>query len=660
MNNSSPATDKQSVVEIRDVSMAYKLYKRPIDMLKETIFGGIRHDTFWAVRDVSLSVHEGERLGIIGHNGAGKSTLLQMIAGNLTPTRGSVIVNGRISSLLSMTPAWNGEESGLENIKFNLLVQGVKPAAISSLVEDIIDFTDLGPFIYQPVKTYSSGMSARLSFAIATAVDPEILIVDEVLGAGDGYFAGRAARRMQKMCDRGKALLFVSHSTGAVRMMCDTCVWIENGQVRLKGPVETVVRQYEEDVLRQQDESMREGNRRRLAAQHRIVTPEEIGEEGLFRLRIRPVRDDPRITETHYVRNIVVSIGQDRFEVPIGVVDIRRDDTRASLDLHSCEWGRISERHGIECRALLPRTGVRKGGHILFKLPEQAAANVQSIEVSLEVSSEGSGEALTIDYVDLESVEWRRMETIVAKRIDKEWTRIEVKGIIAAPISPTTRAARSELEQIAVPNESNGAVAVNDPTTLDGPREIDSPGVAVRKMAVGMAIARARTLVQSPVTISEVALEVDGRRALSVNELQPFLIRVSLEHHEPLAAVSVNLNIIRSDGAYVFYQPSGLDDRNIVNFRGRSEVRFRFDPNPFGCGDYEANVFATNGFSWQNIPPSEIFDRSVGNLVFRVNLARPISFGLINLIVPVSIDLSTSQTDASLQGDTAPRVTHGF
>ena len=167
-------------------------------------------------------------------------------------------------------PSWNPDETGLENIKFNLLIQGVDPREIPEKIDDIVDFTDLGPFIYQPLKTYSTGMSARLAFAIATAIDPEILILDEVLGAGDGYFAGRAARRMQTMCDRGKALLFVSHATAAVRMICDTCIWLENGQVRLRGPVETVVRQYEEDILRQQDETLREGNRCRLQAQHRL------------------------------------------------------------------------------------------------------------------------------------------------------------------------------------------------------------------------------------------------------------------------------------------------------------------------------------------------------------------------------------------------------
>src|SRR5207249_2693382 len=132
---------------------------------------------------------------------------------------------------------------------------------------------------------------------------------------------------------------------------------------------------------------------------------------------------------------------------------------------------------------------------------------------------------------------------------------------------------------------------------------------------------------RKPVEILEVAVLVDGRKVMSIDEMQPFTIRATLQHHEAVSRVSVNLNVIRSDGAYVFYQPSGLVAQNIEEFAGRSVVEFEFDPNPFGAGHYEINMFATNGFSWDNCPPSDIYDRSIGTCVFQVNLARPISFG---------------------------------
>ena len=280
MNDMSPPVRRAPVIDVQNVSMAYKLYARPVDALKEAILGGVRHDTFWAVRDISLSVYEGERIGIVGPNGAGKSTLLQMIAGNLTPTTGRVSVNGRISSLLSMVPAWNGEETGIQNIRFNLFMQGASEKHIPVLIEEIIDFTELGPFIFHPVKTYSTGMGARLAFLIATAVEPDILIIDEVLGTGDGYFAGKAYQRMQEFCARGRALLFVSHSTAAVQQMCDKVIWIHNGAVRLHGDAEYVLTRYEADFRRAEDEALRSKHIATAAKRAAAIMPGEIPDRG--------------------------------------------------------------------------------------------------------------------------------------------------------------------------------------------------------------------------------------------------------------------------------------------------------------------------------------------------------------------------------------------
>ena len=188
----------QTVIEIENLSVSYQMYAKPVDQLKELVLGGIRHETFWALRDISLKVKEGERVGIVGPNGAGKSTLLKVISGTMSATNGQVKTYGRISSLLSMVPAWNEEETGIENIKFNLLLNGVPEKRIPDLVEEISDFTELGPFLFNPVKTYSTGMGARLSFGIATATEPDILIIDEVLGTGDGYFAWKAMKRICK------------------------------------------------------------------------------------------------------------------------------------------------------------------------------------------------------------------------------------------------------------------------------------------------------------------------------------------------------------------------------------------------------------------------------------------------------------------------------
>lgn len=580
-------------ISIRDVSVAFKFYDKPLEMLKEVLFGRSRHSNFWALRNVNIEVREGERVGIIGHNGAGKSTLLQAVAGRLTPTSGEIIVNGKISSLLSLVPAWNAEDTGLENIRFNLEMQGVEAGRIDALVEDIVDFTDLGPFIHQPVKTYSSGMSSRLSFAIATAVDPEILIVDEVLGTGDGYFAGRAARRMQQMCARGKALLFVSHSTAAVRMMCDTCIWLENGEIRLQGPAEMVLRRYEEDILRQQDDSIREGTRRRLNAQRHLLKEDEIDSSGLLRLRLRADAEEARVVSTHYVRNIQVEIGDASYPVSLDKHSLpEAGRAGVALDLEACEWGRLYDRGASQCRMLLPRTGAKDGGHLLVRPPEGSAEAVR-VRVSFEEAIDNGAERLAVDAADTASASWRRFDEVSRSPMGDGWSRVVQTGEVSVPRSADIDRARQ--------------------------------------------LAAARLL--KPAEIEAVELLVGGRAALSVPELEPFDVRVRLRINDAAAAVNVALNIVRGDGAYVFYQPSGLDNRNMTGVSGPAEVTFHFDPNPFGPGNYEINVFVTNAFEWENCPPSDIYDRRLAAVVFNVNLKRPIGFGLVNLLVPVSIDV---------------------
>jgi len=288
-----------AIVEVKDVSKAYNLYANPREIVKEAIFGGVRHDVFWALRDVSFAVAEGQRLGIIGPNGAGKSTLLKTITGNLQPTNGSVHVDGTVSAMLSLTSFLNQDETGLENIRFNLIVNGVRKRDIPRLTEEIVDFTELGAFIRAPVRTYSSGMQARLSFAITTSLTPDILVVDEVLGAGDAYFVGKATQRMIELCDQGRALLFVSHSMAAVQLLCDTVVWLQEGAVREIGPVEEVTRHYEEDFRRQEDAQTRAGNRERRARLASTVTPEEFGRPDVLRFRL--IGDDG-LSAQHYVR----------------------------------------------------------------------------------------------------------------------------------------------------------------------------------------------------------------------------------------------------------------------------------------------------------------------------------------------------------------------
>lgn len=581
------------IVSVADISKAYQIYAKPSDLFREAIFGGKRHDLFWALRNISFSIREKQRLGIIGPNGAGKSTLLQIITGNLQPTSGSVHVAGKISALLSMNPGWNNEESGIENIRFNLLLQGCKPESIPRLTEDIVDFTELGHFIYRPVKTYSTGMSARLSFAIATAISPEVLIIDEVLGVGDGYFSGKANQRMKEMCDRGKALILVSHSLSAIRSICDTAIWLENGEIRMSGTVDHVATKYEEDTLRSDEETRREGNMRRIRETMHLVAPEDVSEQSLCRVRIREA-NEPRVLHTHYIRGLkVVSQGSELSDVPIEHRDIRQTSVQAVLDLSGCEWSRLYSRGGTECRILSPRTGARKGGHILLKRPPELNAEVWHVVLEIEVAETESSHLLCADFLNLRDVTWDMMTVVDRSRSRDGWSILR----LSADIPPCLPGTESKV------------------------------------------IEKATQQLLQPVQILDTAIIVGGAPTNVIREMQPFKLRIRLRQHESVPATSVNINISRADGVYTFYQPSGLNGQNIENFIGDAVVEFDFQHNPLGAGEYEVNVFACNGWSWDNIPPSEIFDRSIGVFRFTILQGNPIPFGIVNMRVPVTIHL---------------------
>jgi lipopolysaccharide transport system ATP-binding protein len=209
--------------------------------------GGPRQ-ALWAVRDVNLQVAAGESVGLIGHNGAGKTTLLRLLAGITRPTRGRVRTSGRVASLINLGAGFHPELTGRENIYLNGVILGLTRREVRSRFDAIVDFADLGEYLDTPLKRYSSGMYARLGFAVAAFVEPDVLLVDEVLSVGDVAFQDRSIRKMLSFRDTGQAILFVSHNLSAVEMMCQRTVWLDHGMVRMEGPTADVVRAYLESV----------------------------------------------------------------------------------------------------------------------------------------------------------------------------------------------------------------------------------------------------------------------------------------------------------------------------------------------------------------------------------------------------------------------------
>lgn len=242
----------KTAVKVENVSVMFNLHKEKIDNIKEYIIKFIkrklRYTEFWALNDISFEVNEGERIGILGFNGAGKSTLLKVIAGVLKPTKGTVEVNGVIAPLLELGAGFDMNYSGSENIYLYGATMGYSRKYIEERYKEIVDFAELGEFIDVPVKNYSSGMRARLGFAIATAVDPQVLILDEVLSVGDAKFKKKSEAKIMSMFDKGVTVLFVSHNTAQVRRLCTKAILLEKGRVIASGTADEVCDIYDTKV----------------------------------------------------------------------------------------------------------------------------------------------------------------------------------------------------------------------------------------------------------------------------------------------------------------------------------------------------------------------------------------------------------------------------
>lgn len=247
-----------TAISLQDVSKAYRIYARPADRLKEVLLRGrTYHQDFWALREINLEVPTGTTFGIIGQNGSGKSTLLQLMAGIVRPTSGAVQVKGRVAALLELGAGFNAEFTGRQNVFINGSILGLSRQEMEQRFETIARFAEIGPFIDQPVKTYSSGMVLRLAFAVAANVDPDVLLIDEHLSVGDAMFQRRCFQRMEEFQKRGKTIVLVSHDIGLARNFCQRVILLDRGHMVQEGNPLTIANIYEELVCRREDEYVR-------------------------------------------------------------------------------------------------------------------------------------------------------------------------------------------------------------------------------------------------------------------------------------------------------------------------------------------------------------------------------------------------------------------
>jgi lipopolysaccharide transport system ATP-binding protein len=584
------------IITVENLSFAYSIYKHPGDIALELVTGKNRHDQFWALKNVSFSLNEKQRLGVIGSNGSGKSTLLKIITGHMLPTSGKVTVDGSISAMLSLNTVLNPEETGISNIRFNLLLNGTVKSEVDTLVEEIVEFTELGPFIYSPVKTYSSGMNAKLAFAINTAIKPEILIIDEVLSVGDAYFMGKATQRMIDLCNKGKGLVFVSHSNSAIQMLCDQVLWLDNGEVKMYGPVDVVTKAYEADYRKQEDIRTRAENAKKYFQSAGKVTPEEMHSNKIYRIRIVADNDRNIFEDTHYVTNLTL-LHSGRVSSDISLIDdtcstSQKSIIEPSLDVLNSEWGRVYNKDGIECRLLSNRTGRNKGGQVI--LPgSMFMENECNMQMTFESKSLLGKESLKLEYLDLNNGEWAPAKKVDSQILSDGWIRSVCSFDLVEVEDEKYKDSLQRLKQQQLPDA-----------------EIDS-----------------------------VQLLVNSVESYVVKEQTPFTIRVAVKINRHIPDLDVGIKIIRADGVYYFWQSTGLVGQKLMNVGSDILVDFLFDMNHLPASEYQVSAYTANGWHYpENYPYSEVYERKVAALTFTVAKEfEELDFGALNVRTPVIV-----------------------
>ena len=355
-------------IEVDGLGKCYQVYEEPYQRLLQMFTGRLGRNLykeFWALKDVSFKVQKGQVYGVLGKNGAGKSTLLQIICGTLTPTTGELRVHGRVAALLELGSGFNPDFSGVENVYMNAQLLGLRREQVDEKLDDILAFADIGDFVYQPVKTYSSGMFARLAFSVAIHVEPDILIVDEALSVGDAWFQHKSMARMRKLMESGCTVIFVSHSIDAVRALCDQAIWLDKGAVKITGDVTEITNAYMNDVFVEHNKII-------------LNDQNEVHQE---------VNDDPQMADhvvsvTGGVVDLLPVIdGGDVFDLPEPCIDIDWSEPVDGSVLRLAAL-RLFNSNGIET------TKIEQGEKFTIEASVQFFADLQNISVGILIKDQ--------------------------------------------------------------------------------------------------------------------------------------------------------------------------------------------------------------------------------------------------------------------------------
>jgi ABC-type polysaccharide/polyol phosphate transport system ATPase subunit len=353
---------RELAVAVEDLTKTYKVYATPWDRLRELITRRPRHREFKALEGVSFSLPHGEGLAIVGENGAGKSTLLKMLAGITAPTAGSLQVRGKVASILELGSGFHPDFTGRQNIVLNAAMLGLSEDELRRKMPDIVGFSELGDFIDQPVKTYSTGMAMRLGFSIATQVEPDVLIIDEALSVGDGYFQKKCMDRLRVFVDSGGTLLFCSHAMYYVSAFCQRALWLRRGRAEALGPVDQVVRAYENFLL---TKTAPEGGGSPAPASVEGASPRPA---RIHAARLLGVRNDPLYEpDARWELEIEWETPNARLGFHLGVGINREDGVEVcSFATHLDGLPALSGETSYRARLLVPRLPLVKGEFTVY------------------------------------------------------------------------------------------------------------------------------------------------------------------------------------------------------------------------------------------------------------------------------------------------------
>ncbi|WP_076859430.1 ABC transporter ATP-binding protein [Bradyrhizobium mercantei] len=603
---------QEPAISIENLGKFYRVYGSPLDQLlhisgfsasplrKRALFR-----EFWALREFDLRVEGGERLGVIGENGSGKSTLLKLIANKLVPSEGTINISGSVQALFEAGTGFHADLSGRENIRASLAYNNLPAASVAAHEADVLDFTELGAFIDQPIKTYSSGMLARLAFAVATCIRPKILIVDEILGAGDAYFAGKSTERMRQLTERDDmTVLFVSHDLGSVQRLCSRVIWVRNGRNFMSGQPHVVIKEYLKFIESKTEQRLRAREMRLSRTQLQAMESLEASAVPLL-LRLRTTEKGPQR-----------AYGIGGFELSAEGRPVARLELGAPMDNSvgsgsyivddpaNNNWGRsVRSQYGLTRQ--YGNFGGRDG-HAPFVLSVDAAdwANGRSFALSI-VHEAASDEAIYVDY-------WSTPAN--------SYVTLGQLGADGAGLITTVLSLPGHLIEEGIEADNAPSVAV-----VEAPPPADEPAAAMETETATPVV----TLTERPDGAGRDVLRITSvefideqgisKRVLGLG--RPLTVRIGYETKRSVDDPVFAVTFFGLDGVQMTHQNTRLLGLDMGTVSGRGSVDFRFDPFRLGAGEYLVSVAALKFLditNWGDPPPA--YDRHDRQYVISVTV----------------------------------------